>query len=1202
MVVINYNSGDSFFTLNGKKYTRVYQAVAQGEDHVAIYNVHDIKNQLLSTRHYSDVQVNGIYHTSQDTLLQTLIPILYQRSGSDSTGTGDSTDWQAKIDLKEDKFNKNTAFNKNFGSGSGQVAEGNDPRFSQGSTAFGWGDHSVIGYLTDETTTQLNEPVLSGNILTLKFLNENEVEQTVSVDLSSLATSAQGLSNATYDAAQNLITLTEDDGSQHTIDLSELSIISTTDANGITTLKQEVDDAGTAIVKLTVSKVGQTGQWSDILGKPSTFPPSAHTHPYDNYSHWIIKADDGGQENILSGTPIAFRGSGGITTSYNAVNNDLFITANITWDSLTGKPTVFPAEAHNHDDRYYTETESDNRFSLIGHTHNYDNYGGWVIKADDSNSETITANTPIAFRGGTGLTTSYNAVNNDLFITPTFGTTAGTFMQGDWRPTWDDVSGKPAYDNYGGWTIKADDSNSELITSNTPITFRGSGGITTSYNSTNNDLFIQANITWDSLTGKPTVFPPEAHTHDYDKYGYWTIKGNTGSENITTGTAIVFNGTNGITTAYNSTNNDLFITPTYGTAAGTFMEGSWRPTWSDVTGKPTLYSGWRIGVDGTNLLDTIGDKHGIHFIGTDGLSTSYDASTNQLTISGSGITSYTGWTISADSGGSETVGSGTPIVFRGGTGISTSYNAVNNDLFISLNAHTHTWSEITDKPSFYSGWRVADASAVYDTISDNHAIKFIGGTGITTSYDATTNEMTINNTSSGYSGWKVGIGDGVYDTVGDGHVVEFIGGTGITTSYLNSHQVQVSLSETYDNYGHWKLGNGDGTYQSITSGNGFNIVGSGGTTITRSGSTITVDSSTGGTYSWKVAADDGVYDIVGSGHAVQFIGGTGITTSYLNNYQVEISADGAYDNYGHWKLGIGDGTYHSVGSTYGINLLAGSGIGITRSGSSVTISNTGGSGSDSYGGWRLGDGDGTYDTIGSNHAVNFIGGTYTTTSYDPTTNEMTINNTAPIYTGWRIADASASYDSIGSNHAVKFVGGTGISTHYDGATNTMTITNTGGSGTSDGNSYHTAMSLSSSTGVISLTSSNGAPSLSVDLDTYVVPKTGGTFSGNIYAPKFYQSSLRSLKTNIETYRESALDMVNGLNIVEFDYKAGETNNVGVIAEDTHEDFLSTEKDAVNLYNSNFINAKAIQELSAKVESQQKEIEELKMMVQQLMSK
>lgn len=52
---------------------------------------------------------------------------------------------QTALDSKENSFTKNTAFNKNFGTTSGTVAQGNDSRILNGQTAFGWGDFRVFG-------------------------------------------------------------------------------------------------------------------------------------------------------------------------------------------------------------------------------------------------------------------------------------------------------------------------------------------------------------------------------------------------------------------------------------------------------------------------------------------------------------------------------------------------------------------------------------------------------------------------------------------------------------------------------------------------------------------------------------------------------------------------------------------------------------------------------------------------------------------------------------------------------------------------------------------------------------------------------------------------------------------------------------------------------------------------------------------------
>lgn len=123
---------------------------------------------------------------------------------------------------------------------------------------------AINGTPIKETLTQLNIPFLDGNELVLKFKNENGVEQTVSVDLGALRTVDVNIESATYDAATNIIHLTESDGTVHQIDLSEFSIITNTDSQGITTLVQE----GT--VKLVISKVGQSGEFGDLLGKTAT--------------------------------------------------------------------------------------------------------------------------------------------------------------------------------------------------------------------------------------------------------------------------------------------------------------------------------------------------------------------------------------------------------------------------------------------------------------------------------------------------------------------------------------------------------------------------------------------------------------------------------------------------------------------------------------------------------------------------------------------------------------------------------------------------------------------------------------------------------------------------------------------------------------------------------------------------------------------
>lgn len=99
----------------------------------------DTDTQLTESQVDSYVANNGYLTSFSET--DPTIP-----SHVKSITTANITSW----DNKENAFTKNTAFNKNFGTGSGTVAQGNDSRINNGQTAFSWGNHATQGYLTSE--------------------------------------------------------------------------------------------------------------------------------------------------------------------------------------------------------------------------------------------------------------------------------------------------------------------------------------------------------------------------------------------------------------------------------------------------------------------------------------------------------------------------------------------------------------------------------------------------------------------------------------------------------------------------------------------------------------------------------------------------------------------------------------------------------------------------------------------------------------------------------------------------------------------------------------------------------------------------------------------------------------------------------------------------------------------------------------------
>jgi len=91
----------------------------------------------------------------------------------------------------------------------------------------------------------------------------------------------------------------------------------------------------------------------------------------------------------------------------------------------------------------------------------------------------------------------------------------------------------------------------------------------------------------------------------------------------------------------------------------------------------------------------------------------------------------------------------------------------------------------------------------------------------------------------------------------------------------------------------------------------------------------------------------------------------------------------------------------------------------------------------------------------------------------------------------------------------------------------------------------------------------------------------------ISAPGFNNTSLRELKENIEDYNENALDLINNLKIVKYDYKDDNApkNMIGVIVDDesTADDFKDESGNAINIYKMISILTKSVQELSKKLD-------------------
>ncbi len=226
------------------------------------------------------------------------------------------------------------------------------------------------------------------------------------------------------------------------------------------------------VTKADITGLGIPGQdthdWASITGKPTSYPPSGHTHDDRYYTESEIntklsgKSDTGHTHDASAlinalGTGTASPTDGDyIITQWAGTGTEeekqrwIRRPASAFWAYIKGKTDTlyqakgsYAAASHIHDDRYYTESEIDEKLSGLptsGHTHAWGDITG---------------------KPSTFTPSAHKHVKADITDFP-------TSMPASDVAAWAKAASKPSY-------------------------------------------------AWNEITGKPSTFPPASHTHD-DRY------------------------------------------------------------------------------------------------------------------------------------------------------------------------------------------------------------------------------------------------------------------------------------------------------------------------------------------------------------------------------------------------------------------------------------------------------------------------------------------------------------------------------------------------------------------------------------------------------------------------------------------------------------------------------------------------------------
>ena len=280
---------------------------------------------------------------------------------------------------------------------------------------------------------------------------------------------------------------------------------------------------------------------------------------------------------------------------------------------------------------------------------------------------------------------------------------------------------------------------------------------------------------------------------------------------------------------------------------------------------------------------------------------------------------YTGWTITGDSGTTANVTSGAGVVFVGGLGMTTSSNGFN--LSISLDEATATTRGGIE---LFSN---TDQSVAANTVSATASRTY--GLQLNSSGQGVVNVPWTD--TSGMSSWTVTADSGGSIAVGDGQTVDWAGGTGITTAYSTpsgNRTVTITNSQPFDSL---TLASTTGSSSTISNSGTITIAaGTGITTTNNASGTVTIAATgtdTNTTYTLPVTSGSNTATATltgsdGSTDTVQFAGTTNETTvANLASGNITIGLPDNVTLGGDLTVGGGNITLSGTGRVQGIDTV-----------------------------------------------------------------------------------------------------------------------------------------------------------------------------------------------------------------------------------------------------------------------------------------